>query len=111
MSEVHNRRSIAEVASIDGNSLSVYGYTLGDGEKSVYIQGGMHGGEITYWIFHRFYQELLNQTLLKQVTLVPIANPFSWQQRSYFYTAGKFSFIDGKDWLWSFPGKFDGTPM
>jgi len=102
---------VATVTSVDGNTSSVCGYVLGEGTKAVYIQGGMHGGEVTYWIFQRLYEELNKKNLKKQVILVPLCNPYSWQQRSYFYTTGKFSFIDGKDWLWSFPGSAEGSPM
>lgn len=103
--------TVATVETIDGNSLDVTGYELGVGEQAVYIQGGMHGGEVTYWIFHRLVNILQQKQLKKKVTLVPLCNPFSWQQKSYFYTVGKFSMIDGKDWLWSFPGLTSGSPM
>lgn len=93
-----------------GGDLSVLGhrFTMGEGPK-VYIQGGAHGGEITYPIFRKLYSYLSTNDFCGTVTLVPIANPISWMQRLYFYTAGKFNMYDGKDWNWYFPGKEDGT--
>ncbi|MEP7167218.1 MAG: succinylglutamate desuccinylase/aspartoacylase family protein [Candidatus Woesebacteria bacterium] len=111
MNENVLKTPVATYTTIDGNTSSVMGYIVGQGAQGVYIQGGMHGGEITYWIFQRLYDELVKRNLKKQVVLVPLCNPYSWQQRAYFYTTGKFSSIDGKDWLWSFPGDKDGSPM
>jgi predicted deacylase len=92
-----------------GGSLSVVGYRFGSGGPSTYIQGGTHGGEITYPIFNRIFEHLKNVDGKGTITLLPLANPISWMQRLYFYTAGKFSMYDGKDWNWFFPGKKEGT--
>lgn len=98
-------------SNINGSPLSVTGYRFSRGNgPAVYIQGGTHGGEITFPIFR-----LLNDFLLKNenwkgtVTLIPITNPISWNQRSQFYTVGKFNYYDGKDWNRSFPGNEEGS--
>lgn len=95
--------------AIGGGPLSVVGYSLGRGQPATYIQGGIHGGEITYPIFRKLFEYLTNHQFKGTITLVPIANPVSWSQRLYFYTAGKFSLYDGRDWNRFFPGRKDGT--
>lgn len=98
-------------ASITGADLLIKGYRYKNGNgPAVYIQGGTHGGEVTFSVF-----KLLNEFLLQSeewnglVTLVPISNPFSWNQRVHYSTIGKFNFYDGKDWNRSFPGNNDGS--
>ena len=97
--------------SISGSPLSVLGYRFSQGTgPSIYIQGGTHGGEITFPIF-----KMLSDFLTKSadwngmVTLIPLSHPLSWNQRYYFYTAGKFDNYNGKDWNRSFPGDKDGS--
>lgn len=97
--------------NINGAPLSVIGYRFSNGNgPAIYIQGGTHGGEVTFLIF-----KLLNNFLLSNtdwegtVTLIPISQPISWNQKAYHTTAGKFSFSDGKDWNRSFPGNPDGS--
>jgi len=84
---------------ISGNTLGIHRYDFGIGQKMVYIQGGMHGGETTYFIFHRIYNYLseIESELPFSVTLIPIINPQAWSQRIYYNTVGKFSLINGKD--------------
>jgi predicted deacylase len=97
--------------SISGgqNVINGYRFTRGIG-PSVYIQGGTHGGEVTFLIFHLLNSFLKENTAWEGiVTLVPIANPYSWQQRIHYTTIGKFNFYDGKDWNRSFPGNKDGS--
>jgi N-alpha-acetyl-L-2,4-diaminobutyrate deacetylase len=97
--------------NISGSPMSIAGFKYSNGTgPSIYIQGGTHGGEITFPIFR-----LLNEFLKSSsdwsgtVTLIPISNPISWNQRSYFHTVGKFSHNDGKDWNRSFPGNPEGS--
>lgn len=95
-------------ADVAGNSKDIIGYKLGKGKPSVYIQGGIHAGEITYWIFKHLFKKFNNNKLNGSVTLIPIANPFNWNTKSYFYTAGKFWDYDGTDWNRYFPGNPKG---
>lgn len=90
---------------ISGNDLSIKGYTFGQESPRIYIQGGTHGGELTFWIFKELFNFLSNYKDLKgTVTLVPMSNPVAWSQRIYSYTVGKFNLQSGEDWNRGFPG-------
>lgn len=97
--------------NITGSPLSVTGYRFSKGTgPSIYIQGGTHGGEITFPIFKLLNNFLENNSeWVGTITLIPLAHPVSWNQRSYFYTVGKFDNYNGKDWNRSFPGNPDGS--
>ena len=94
-----------------GTPLEMVQYRIDSGKNgpAVYIQSGVHGGEITQWIIHRLYAFLKDNLAAGTVTLVPCANPAAWLQREYFSTNGKFDLYMGKDWNRNFPGKADGT--
>lgn len=84
-----------------------------DSEKAgptVYIQGGIHGGEVTYWITKELFDLVQNQEdiLTGKIILIPFANPVSWMQRVYFTTAGKFDMYMGVDWNRHYPGNTEG---
>ena len=90
---------------VSGNEINILDYTL-DSEKegkTIYIQSGIHGGEITYWIIHKLFNFLKENLLNGKVIFVPCANPIAWMQRIYSYTTGKFNFFNGTDWNRSFP--------
>lgn len=91
---------------ISGNTIGFLTYEYGKGRQSLYIQGGVHGGEITYFIFKKLNEFLLkNEKLLKKkILLAPIINPVAWSQRIYYYTVGKFDLYKGTDWNRSYPG-------
>ncbi|HNQ31146.1 MAG TPA: succinylglutamate desuccinylase/aspartoacylase family protein [Candidatus Woesebacteria bacterium] len=93
-------------AGIYGQNVNIPLYEFGTGERTVYVQGGIHGGEVTYFIFHKLarYLSEIESKLKGKVTLAPIVNPVAWGQRMYYYTAGKFDLYKGKDWNRSFPG-------
>lgn len=97
--------------TIAGNPVDIHRYRL-QAEKTgpkVYLQGGIHGGEITYWILHRLFNHLKDNLQAGAVTIVPFANPLAWEQRSYFYTHGKFDLTDGRDFNRNFPGREQGS--
>jgi len=96
---------------ISGNEIGTSRYDFGSGDKKIYIQGGVHGGEVTYFIFNKLYDYLSkNEAKLNGiVTLVPVVNPIAWNQRVYYYTVGKFDLYKGKDWNRSYPGNEKGT--
>lgn len=100
------RVSLDLYTDISGNTIKCHTYEFGKGKPTVYIQGGMHGGEITFFVIEKLFHWLIKNEakLTGKVTLVPIVNPPSWNQRIYYYTMGKFSFYKGKDWNISFPG-------
>ncbi len=86
---------------ISGNQIHANSYEFGSPKtKGLYIQGGIHGGEVTYFVFVKLCDWLLkNETRLKKkVTLAPVINPAAWNQRVYYYTTGKFDLYKGKDW-------------
>lgn len=94
-----------------GTELSILRYEI-DSEKPgqhIYIQSGIHGGEITQWIIHELFLFLKKNLLQGKITLVPCANPVSWTQRAYYSTNGKFDFYMGKDWNRNFPGNREGS--
>ena len=94
-----------------GTSLDIVSYEI-DSEKEgkhIYIQSGIHGGEITQWIIHELFSYIENNLDNGKVTLVPCANPVSWTQRIYFSTNGKFDLYMGKDWNRNFPGNSEGS--
>lgn len=94
---------------ISGNEVVIKTYSYGRGAKGLYIQGGVHGGEVTYFIFEKLNNWLkANESKLKKkVTLVPIVNPIAWNQRVYYYTVGKFDLYKGKDWNRSYGKDLD----
>lgn len=90
---------------VSGNKINIINYII-DSEKNgktIYIQSGIHGGEITYWIIHKLFNFLKDNLINGKVIFVPCANPIAWMQRIYSYTAGKFNFYNGTDWNRSFP--------
>ena len=101
--------SIPLSTDIAGNTLSMKGYTFGTGGPKVYIQGGIHGGEVTFWIFNELFNYLSNKKVNGTITLVPISNPYAWNQRVYFYTVGKFNLQTAEDWNRGYPG--DNTSL
>ncbi len=97
---------------ISGNKINTTLYKFGStNKKGIYIQGGIHGGEVTYFIFAKLYQWLTkNEANLKQnITLAPMINPVAWNQRIYYYTAGKFDLYKGKDWNRSYGSEKQNT--
>lgn len=94
-----------------GASLDIHFTELSRGDSPhVYIQSGTHGGELTYWVVQDFLHFLRESDAWHgKVTLVGVANPAAWHQRTYFSTNGKFDLYDGKDWNRNFPGRKDGS--
>lgn len=99
--------------AIDGHKISLPYYIInGKSKKSyVYIQGGIHGGENTYFIFHELVKKLEKAEIKNKIILVPVCNPYAWMQKIYYYTVGKFSLYNGKDFNRNFPGKKEGTAV
>ncbi len=82
-----------------GEELILTKFTIDSGKsgKTIYIQGGTHGGEVTLPIIKKLFDYLKENLVSGKVIFVPYANPISWKQKAYTYTVGKFSSIDGKD--------------
>ena len=79
--------------------------------KTVYIQGGIHGGEITLHIIRDIYDYVKNNIVSGKVVFVPFVNPMGWEQKSYAYTVGKFSNKTGEDFNRTFGKKVVDSPM
>lgn len=109
ISEKRYKRSFGK--GLDGSDLAIQYITLQSDNpgKKVYIQSGMHGGEVTIWVIRELYKKLRSKLESGEITFVPLANPIAWTQRSYFSTNGKFDFYMGKDWNRNFPGSVEGT--
>lgn len=109
MHAVKNRINIGQ--TIAGNPIDIVTYTLAAATKGkrVHIQSGIHGGEVTHWVQHRLFSFLKEHLKTGEVVFVPCANPVGWEQRSYFYTFGKFDLYDGRDCNSHYPGKADGS--
>jgi predicted deacylase len=92
--------------NISGNEINITKFIM-DSEtpgKKIYIQSGMHGGEITHWIQHKLFNILKDKFKKGKITFVPICNPIAWEQKIYFSTVGKFDFYNGQDFNRNFPG-------
>src|SRR5215470_4670112 len=95
---------------VSGISLDVLKYEINSGlsGKILYIQSGIHGGEVTHWVIHELFKFLREGLKRGKVIIVPFANPVAWMQRTYFYTHGKFDMYSGADWNRDFPGNSAG---
>lgn len=89
-------------------TIKEYIYKSSIAGKKLYIQSGLHGGEISQWCLSRLHDYLMKNLQCGEVHIVPYANPLAWMQRAYFSTMGKFNFLDGKDFNRTFPGRHDG---
>lgn len=105
------KTSLFLYTDITGSKVDIPIYTFGKGKNYICITGGVHGGEVTYFIFHKLYHWLIEneKKLNYEVCLIPIVNPPAWHQRVYYYTVGKFDLYKGKDWNRSYPG--DNTSL
>ena len=77
--------------------------------KTVYVQGGIHGGEITLHMIRDIYDYLKANIKSGKVFFIPFANPFGWGQKSYTYTVGKFNDKTGEDFNRTFGSNSPGN--
>jgi uncharacterized protein len=91
-----------------GDVLSLQLYRFGDSSRGskagpkVYIQSNLHGAEI---VGNAVIEQLIEWlTTLEpdqfqgEVWLVPACNPLSTNQRTHYFSTGRFNPYDGKDW-------------
>lgn len=94
-----------------GNDIRISKFTLKSNQcgKHIYIQGGVHGGEITLHIIKKLYDFLKVNLKSGCVDFIPFANPNAWKQKVYAYTVGKFNLQNGKDFnrLYGIEGNLD----
>ncbi|MBE9044497.1 succinylglutamate desuccinylase/aspartoacylase family protein [Pleurocapsales cyanobacterium LEGE 10410] len=90
-----------KLASGDVLSLQVYKF-IGESGKKAYIQANLHGGEIVgngvIQQLIEFLTTLERSQLTGEIWLVPVCNPLGVNQRSHFFSTGRFNSYDGKNW-------------
>ncbi|MFW6367718.1 MAG: succinylglutamate desuccinylase [Halothece sp.] len=93
---------LARLSSGDELALQVYQFLGSQRGKKVYLQANLHGAEIVgnavigqliTWL-----HSLTRQQLLGEIWLVPACNPLGMNQRSHFFSSGRYNPYDGKDW-------------
>lgn len=93
---------LLQLASGDRLSLQVYKFFGAKPGKKVYLQANLHGAEIAgNAVIHQLISFLMtvNDTdLAGEIWLVPVCNPLGTNQRSHYFSTGRFNVYDGKDW-------------
>ena len=93
---------LLQLASGDRLSLQIYKFVGANPGKKVYLQANLHGAEIVgNAVIHQLIEFLItvNDTeLAGEIWLVPVCNPLSTNQRSHYFSTGRFNVYDGKDW-------------
>ncbi|MGD1921264.1 MAG: succinylglutamate desuccinylase/aspartoacylase family protein [Pleurocapsa sp.] len=91
-----------KLASGDILSLQVYKFIGQQPGKKAYIQANLHGAEI---VGNAVIQQLIEfltaldaSQLRGEIWLVPVCNPLGVNQRSQFFSTGRFNSYDGKNW-------------
>ena len=93
------KKDIVVGTTVAGQPIYITCYTI-DSEKpgkTFYLQGGIHGGEITLHMIRDIYNEVKKHIVCGKVKFVPFANPTGWAQKAYAYTVGKFNYKTGED--------------
>lgn len=94
-----------------GQPIYITRYTI-DSEKpgkTVYVQGGIHGGEITLHMIRDIYNYVKENITSGKVYFIPFANPLAWGQKAYTYTVGKFNYKTGEDFNRTFASNSPGN--
>lgn len=93
------KKDITVGTTVAGQPIYITLFTI-DSEKpgkTAYIQGGIHGGEITLHMIRDIYNEVKKHIVSGKVKFVPFVNPTGWAQKAYAYTVGKFNYKTGED--------------
>ncbi|MCC0177513.1 succinylglutamate desuccinylase/aspartoacylase family protein [Waterburya agarophytonicola K14] len=103
------------LASGDILSLQVYKFIGYQPGKKAYIQANLHGAEIVgNAVIHQlieFLTALDVSQLQGEIWLVPVCNPLGTNQRSHFFSTGRFNSYDGKNWnriFWDYEKESEG---
>ena len=93
---------LLKLASGDILFLQVYKFKGDRAGKKAYIQANLHGAEI---VGNAVIQQLIehlttldSSQLQGEIWLVPVCNPLGVNQRSHFFSTGRFNSYDGKNW-------------
>jgi uncharacterized protein len=93
---------LQQLASGDRLSIQVYKFGGANPGKKAYLQANLHGSEIVgnavLYQLIEFLATLQDTDLIGEIWLVPVCNPFSTNQRSHYFSTGRFNIYDGKDW-------------
>jgi uncharacterized protein len=91
-----------QLASGDIFTLQVYKFVGQQSGKKAYIQANLHGAEIVgNAVIHQLIEWLTTldeSQILGEIWLVPVCNPLGVNQRSHFFSTGRFNSYDGKNW-------------
>ncbi|PSB22986.1 succinylglutamate desuccinylase [filamentous cyanobacterium CCP1] len=91
-----------QLASGDRLSVQVYQYVGATAGKKAYLQANLHGAEIAGNAVILQFIEWLNTLdatqLIGEIWLVPVCNPIGTNQRSHYFSSGRYNHYDGKDW-------------
>ncbi|MGL6341936.1 MAG: succinylglutamate desuccinylase [Waterburya sp.] len=91
-----------QLASGDIFTLQVYKFIGKQPGKKAYIQANLHGAEIVgNAVIHQLIEWLTTldeSQILGEIWLVPVCNPLGVNQRSHFFSTGRFNSYDGKNW-------------
>lgn len=93
---------LIQLASGDQLFIQSYQFTGENPGKKVYLQSNLHGAEISG---NAVIQDLINflitldkTQLTGEILLVPVCNPLGVNQRSHYFSSGRYNLYDGKDW-------------
>jgi uncharacterized protein len=93
---------ILQLASGDLLSLQLYRFQGGKPGPKVYLQANLHGAEIVgNAVIHQLLEWLASletHQLNGEIWIVPVCNPLATNQRSHYFSTGRFNPYDGKDW-------------
>lgn len=93
---------LLQLSSGDRFSIQVYKFIGKQPGKKAYIQANLHGAEIVgNAVIHQlieFFSALDESKINGEIWLVPVCNPLSINQRTHFFSTGRFNSYDGKDW-------------
>ena len=105
---------IQHLASGDSLAIQVYQFHGTKPGKKAYLQANLHGAEIVgNAVIHQLMEffSTLDQTQLRgEIWLVPVCNPLSTNQRTHYFSTGRFNPYDGKDWnriFWDYEQECD----
>jgi predicted deacylase len=93
---------LIQLASGDQLFIQSYQFTGENPGKKVYLQSNLHGAEISG---NAVINDVINflitldkTQLTGEILLVPVCNPLGVNQRSHYFSSGRYNPYDGKDW-------------
>lgn len=105
---------IQHLTSGDRLSLQVYKFIGSQPGKKAYLQANLHGAELVgNAVIHQLIEFLMaldDTKLAGEIWLVPVCNPLSTNQRTHYFSTGRYNIYDGKDWnriFWDYEKECD----